>query len=69
MDILINDLLRIFNYNVTVDTIWDQQQAKERITSKSPKKMIQEEKQEVVAKLICGCLNLRKNQFLMTSIF
>ena len=30
MDILINDLLTIFNYNVTVDTIWDQQQAKER---------------------------------------
>jgi hypothetical protein len=51
MDILINDLLRIFNYNVTVDTLWDQQQAKERITSKSPNKMIQEEKQEVVANL------------------
>jgi hypothetical protein len=44
MDILINDLMTIFNYNVTVDTIWDQQQAKERIMSKSQKKMIQEEK-------------------------
>ena len=44
MDILINDLMTIFNYNVTVDTIWDQQQAKERIMSKSQKKTIQEEK-------------------------
>jgi hypothetical protein len=45
MDILINDLMTIFNYNVTVDTIWDQQQAKERIMSKFQKKTIQEEKQ------------------------
>ena len=45
MDILINVLMTIFNYNVTVDTIWDQQQAKERIMSKSQKKTIQEEKQ------------------------
>ena len=45
MDILINDLLTIFYYNVTFDTIWDQQQAKDRIMSKSPKKTIQEEKQ------------------------